>query len=87
MGKSGIVQHKQVCKEPVDWENYEVIAQVRNSGRFRYRVEQELQIRESLEIKFRQTGPSQGLNLDHGNLMSKDSWEHEIIHGNMRQSF
>jgi hypothetical protein len=50
-GKLGIVQHKQFCKKPVDWEDYEIIAQVRNS------VKQELQIRESLVIKFRQTKP------------------------------
>ena len=79
-GKSGIVQHKKTCKEPTDWENFKVLAKIRNSGRNRARVQQELQIREALEIRYHQTGPRQGLNLDQGNLLNTNAWEPLLTH-------
>ena len=69
------MQHKKHCKAPVAWDDVKTLASVRSCGRSRFRVEQELQIREALEIRLRRSGPGFGLNLNNGNLITSNARE------------
>jgi hypothetical protein len=60
----GLTQHKEHCKQPVDWENPEILA--RMNFKDKNRLKFELRLSESLEIRCHGWGPNKGLNEDWG---------------------
>ena len=70
---SGISQHKQTCKAPVDWENPTVLATM--SGKNKKRLAYDLKVREALEIRRNNCGPGLGLNEDMGAYVKTSQWD------------
>ena len=69
---SGISQHKEHCKEVVDWENPKVLATM--NGKSKKRLAYDLKVREALEIKRHNCGPGSGLNEDLGAYVKTTQW-------------
>ena len=69
---SGISQHKQTCSEPIDWDNPEVLANMR--GKNKKQLAYNLKIREALEIRRHNCGPGHGLNEDLGAYIRTQQW-------------
>ena len=70
---SGISQHKQTCKAPVDWENPTVLATM--SGKNKGRLAYDLKVQEALEIRRHNCGPGSGLNEDMGAYVKTSQWD------------
>ena len=70
---SGISQHKQTCKAPVDWENPVVLATM--SGKNKKRLAYDLKVREALEIRRNNCGPGSGHNEDMGAYVKTSQWD------------
>ena len=68
---SGIAQHKEKCKEEVEWEP-KVIVNMTNKNK--KQLAYQLKVREALEIKRRNSGPGQGLNEDYGSYVKTHAW-------------
>jgi hypothetical protein len=66
------MQHKEHCKQPVDWENPEILA--RMNFKDKNRLKFELRLRESLEIRRHGCGPNKGLNEDWGSYVKSQAW-------------
>ena len=75
---SGISQHKELCKEPVDWEDPKILKTM--SGKNKKSLAYSLKIREALEIKRQNCGPGQGLNEDFGAYVKTAQWN-PVFHG------
>ena len=60
---SSITQHKETCKEEVDWQP-EVITTMQNKNK--KKLTRDLKVREALEICRHNCGPGRGLNEDYG---------------------
>ena len=69
---SGISQHKELCKEEVDWENPKILATMANKNK--KRLAYDLKVREALEIKRQNSGPGSGLNEDFGAYVKTSQW-------------
>ena len=68
---SGIAQHKENCKEDVEWEP-KVIANMTDKNK--KRLTYNLKVREALEIRRHNSGPGQGLNEDFGAYVKTSAW-------------
>ena len=68
---SGITQHRETCNQPMDWEPKVITNMLDKNKR---RLIYDLKIRESLEIKRRNTGPNNGLNEDWGAYVKTQMW-------------
>ena len=68
---SGIAQHKETCKEEVNWEP-KVLVNVTNKNK--KRLAYDLKIREALEIRRHNSGPGHGLNEDYGAYVKTTAW-------------
>ena len=69
---SGLSQHKEFCKEDIDWENPTVVATMNNKNK--KKLTYDLKIREALEIKRHDSGPGHGLNEDYGAYVKTGAW-------------
>ena len=61
---SGIVAHKQVCDQPIDWENPKILDTM--TGKNKTALYFDIRLRESLWIAKENSGPGHGLNEDWG---------------------
>jgi hypothetical protein len=70
---SGITKHASQCKNgTVDWENPEVLATFQDKNKFK--MQKNLFVRESLEIRKQNTGPGKGLNDDYSSYVKTHAW-------------
>ena len=70
---SGLVQHKESCKQPVKWDEPEILATYSNKNKNKLKFD--LKVRESLEIMRHRSGPSDGgLNEDNGAYVKSQAW-------------
>ena len=68
---SGIAQHKENCKEDLEWEPDVIVNMTdKNQKRLTYN----LKVREALEIRRHNSGPGQGLNEDYGAYVKTTAW-------------
>ena len=68
----GMLQHKQECNLPIDWNNPEDLG--RFSGKDKGRLKYDLKVQESLFIKKFNCGPNCGLNEDWGSYVKTQAW-------------
>ena len=68
---SGIVQHRESCTVPMDWEPRVITNMLDKSKR---KMTYNLKVREALEIKRQNTGPNNGLNEDWGAYVKTNAW-------------
>ena len=68
---SGIAQHRETCREPINWEPRILTNMVDKSKK---RLTYNLKVREALEIKRQNTGPNNGLNEDWGAYVKTNAW-------------
>ena len=68
---SGIAQHKETCKEELDWEP-KVLVNVTNKNK--KQLTYNLKVREALEIRRHNSGPGHGLNEDYGAYVKTTAW-------------
>jgi hypothetical protein len=69
---SSITQLKEICKDPIDWDNPEIVAKLNHKDKTRLKYD--LRIRESLEIRRHECGPERGLNEDWGSYVKSQAW-------------
>ena len=78
---SGITQHKEQCKETVDYTPT-VITNMSNKNKKKLTFD--LKVREALEIRRRNCGPGNGLNEDLGAYVKTTMWNpvfHQMDNG------
>ena len=70
---SGITKHASECTAgTVDWENPEILATFQEKEKSK--LQKNLFIRESLEIRKQKTGPGMGLNDDYSKYVKTHAW-------------
>ena len=69
---SGIVAHKQVCDQLIDWENPKILDTM--TGKNKTALYFDIRLRESLWIAKENSGPGHGLNEDWGGHLRTRTW-------------
>ena len=75
---SGLSQHKELCKEPIEWTKPKVIKTMHHKNK--KQLAYNLKVRESLEIRARGCGPGRGLNEDYGAYVKTQMWNPVFHH-------
>ena len=79
---SGLSQHKEHCKEEIDYTKPKVITNKTNKNK--KKLMYDLKVREALEIRARNCGPGNGLNEDLGAYVKTTMWNpvfHQMDNG------
>jgi hypothetical protein len=70
---SGITRHAAQCPNgKINWEDPEILATFQNKKKTK--LQKDLFVRESLEIRHQKTGPARGLNDDFGKCVKTNAW-------------
>ena len=71
--KSGLAAHCENCDGQIDWENVEILSQVRTKSKRQLPIK--LDYMESFNIKLHNTGPGKGFNEDEGRRVFTKQWD------------
>ena len=71
--KSGLAAHCENCNGEIDWENVEILAQVRTKSKRMLPIK--LDLMEAFHIKLHNTGPGHGFNEDEGRRVYTKQWD------------
>jgi hypothetical protein len=69
---SGLVQHKEKCDAPIDWQKPKILATFSNKNKNKLKFD--LHLLEALEIHRHGSGPNRGLNEDWGSYAKTSAW-------------